>query len=162
MSVRLLLTIALIHDLPERSIDFLLAFPQADLDVPVFMELPAGMEVNDSSKGEYIIELKTSLYGLKQASFNWFEKLKGSLKSQGYKPLDVDPCVFISHNSIILVYVDDCVILAKNDNIITKFIVSLAEGGEKFDFTDKGNLKDYLGLSLLGDLTGPWSSNKSF
>ncbi len=26
-----------------KSIDFVLAFPQADLDVPVFMELPAGV-----------------------------------------------------------------------------------------------------------------------
>ena len=51
MSVRLLLVIALIHDLPMRSVDFVLAFPQADLDVPIYMELPAGMEVEGSAPG---------------------------------------------------------------------------------------------------------------
>ena len=37
MSVRVLLVIVLIHDLPTRSIDFVLAFPQDDLDVDVCM-----------------------------------------------------------------------------------------------------------------------------
>ncbi len=42
-SVRLLLVVAKIHGLESKSIDFVLAFPQADLDVLVFMELPAGV-----------------------------------------------------------------------------------------------------------------------
>ncbi len=42
-SVRLLLVVAKIHGLQSQSIDFVLAFPQADLDVPVYMELPAGV-----------------------------------------------------------------------------------------------------------------------
>ena len=43
-SVRLLLAVAKIHKLPSKSIDFVLAFPQADLEVPVYMELPLGFE----------------------------------------------------------------------------------------------------------------------
>jgi hypothetical protein len=39
-SVHLLLAIAKILGLPSKSIDFVLAFLQADLEVPVFMELP--------------------------------------------------------------------------------------------------------------------------
>ncbi len=38
--VRLLLVVAKIHGLKSKSIDFVLAFHQADLDVPVYMELP--------------------------------------------------------------------------------------------------------------------------
>ena len=68
MSVRLILILALVHDLPAQSIDFVLAFPQANLDIPVFMELPVGVEAEGGSRGEYIIELRKSLYGLKQAS----------------------------------------------------------------------------------------------
>ena len=60
MSVRLMLIISIIHDLPVRSVDFVLAFPQADLDVPVFMELPAGLELEDSRPGEYVIKLRKS------------------------------------------------------------------------------------------------------
>ncbi len=32
------------HGLPLKSIDFVLAFPQADLEVPVYMELPLGID----------------------------------------------------------------------------------------------------------------------
>ena len=39
MSVRVMLVLALIFNFPTRSIDSVLAFPQAELDVPVFMEI---------------------------------------------------------------------------------------------------------------------------
>jgi hypothetical protein len=38
-----------IHRLKSKSIDFVLAFPQADLDVPVYMELPVGVNPVDIS-----------------------------------------------------------------------------------------------------------------
>ncbi len=77
-SVCLLLIIAKIHGLESKSIDFVLAFPQVDLDVPVYMELPAGMnpvDVSDMDQRKYVLKLNKSLYGLKQAGYNWFEKL---------------------------------------------------------------------------------------
>ena len=43
ISIKLLLVVAEILKLNTQEIDFVLAFPQADLDVPVYMELPAGM-----------------------------------------------------------------------------------------------------------------------
>ena len=39
--------------------------------------------------------LKKKLYGLKQASANWHEMLKGGLELQGFKESTADPCVFI-------------------------------------------------------------------
>ena len=64
ISVRTLLAVAKIHRLSSQSIDFVLAFTQADLNgVNVFMQLPIGMEV----EGEYgyVLKLNKSLYGLK-------------------------------------------------------------------------------------------------
>ncbi len=66
---------AKIHGLKSKSIDFVLAFPQANLDVPVYMELPAGVNPTNVSDGDwprYVLKLNTSLYGLKQAGYNWF------------------------------------------------------------------------------------------
>ena len=45
ISVRFLMIVAQVLDLDTQAIDFVLAFPQADLDAPVYMELPAGMEL---------------------------------------------------------------------------------------------------------------------
>jgi hypothetical protein len=57
-SVWLLRIIAKIHGLSSKSIDFVLAFPQADLDVPVYMELPAGVnpvDVTDDNQCCYVL-----------------------------------------------------------------------------------------------------------
>ena len=40
--LRSLLEIEIIHELPSRTIDFVLSFPPADLDADVFMDLPLG------------------------------------------------------------------------------------------------------------------------
>ena len=64
ISVRTLLSVAKIHGLSIQSIDFVIAFSQADLNrVNVFMQLPIGMEF----EGEYgyVLKLNKSLYGLK-------------------------------------------------------------------------------------------------
>ena len=45
INIRFLLVMAEIIGLESKAIDFVLAFPQADLDVPVYMELPLGMEI---------------------------------------------------------------------------------------------------------------------
>ena len=43
LSVRLLPSIPHIHILNLKPIDFVLAFPQADIDIDILMELPEGM-----------------------------------------------------------------------------------------------------------------------
>jgi hypothetical protein len=56
-SIWLLLILAKIHGFSSKSINLVLAFPQADLDVPVYMELPAGVDpvdVNDDNPRCYI------------------------------------------------------------------------------------------------------------
>ena len=50
ISVRSLLAISSIYELPSRSIEFVLAFTQADLYVNFCMELTLGMGV-DGNKG---------------------------------------------------------------------------------------------------------------
>ncbi len=86
-SVCQLLIIGKVHDLHSKSINFVLAFPQADSDVPVCMELPAGVNpvnVLDENRRRYILTLNKSLYGLKQAGYNWFEKLQEGLFVQDF------------------------------------------------------------------------------
>ena len=69
-SVRILLAIAKIHEMPSKSIDFVLAFPQAKLEIPVYMELPIGFDAGDGGRRKYILRLTSNLYGLRQGSYN--------------------------------------------------------------------------------------------
>jgi len=84
LTVCFLLALCNIHGLESKSIDFILAFPRADLNVDIWMELPTGIVISgkDNESRAYVLKLKKSLYGLKQASLNWFEKLKQGLMDE--------------------------------------------------------------------------------
>ena len=45
ISIRMMLTLSVIHSLHTKSIDFTLAFPQADVKTTIYMEVPLGCEV---------------------------------------------------------------------------------------------------------------------
>jgi hypothetical protein len=113
ISVKLLLVIAKIHGLESKSIYFMLAFLQADLDVDIWMDLPIGFKpIKDpENKSQYVLKLQKNLYGLKQASFNWYKKLCDGLKDQGFKASTVDQCLHMCKGMMILVYVNDCIIV---------------------------------------------------
>ena len=130
------MALSVIHDLETRSVDFVLAFPQAEVNVPIFMELPMGFSCENSS--QYVLRLNKNLYGLKDASLNFFKMLKKGLERCGYdKQCASDPCVFLGKASIVLVYVDDCIIFQKKgSNEADELIRKLQEGPEKFTFTD--------------------------
>ena len=74
LSVRLILAIAKLHNLDSKAIDFVFAFPQADLEEDIWMYLPIGFQVDGhtekSSERRYLLKLNESLYGLKQGSYN--------------------------------------------------------------------------------------------
>lgn len=96
ISVHLLLSIAIMNDLPTTAIDFVLAFPQATLgsDELIYMEMPAGMDCPGTDRKQYILKLKKNLYGLKQTGLNWFKYLKSGLTERGFVQPELNPCVF--------------------------------------------------------------------
>ncbi len=109
ISVRTVLAIATIHDLPSFSIDFVLAYPQADLDVPVYMELPIGFESPKGVPGDYFLSLNKSLYGLKQTAVICFECLKGGLDAHDFFQSNLDPCELYKEGMVVLVCLDYCI-----------------------------------------------------
>ena len=106
LSVRLILAITKIHKLESKAINFVLAFPQADLKEDIWMNLPIGFQVDGQTEADsdrhYVLKLNKNLYGPKQGSFNWYEKLKTSLVSHNFKTSYIDPCLYICNGMILL------------------------------------------------------------
>jgi hypothetical protein len=85
------------------------------------------------------------MYGLRQAGNNWFDALKSCLILLGFQQSQHDPCLFIRKDCLLLVYVDDCLIFAKTDNILDTIITSLEHD---FVLTSSGSVGAYLGIDI--------------
>ena len=148
ISIRMMLTISVIHDLYTTSIDFTLAFPQAETDVQIFMEIPLGCEVPE---GDYVCELLKNVYGLKQAAKTWFEYLRDTLVLPeekggfGFKQSLVDPCVFYKEGVTLISWVDDCLIFAREKHLADKLIKDLQR---QFTLSEEDDVSAYLGVKM--------------
>lgn len=99
-------------------------------------------------QGENIVcRLNKSLYGLKQASRNWFSTFLDTIQKAGYQQSKADYSLFTKSQSssftAILIYVDD-ILLTGNDldemERLKKFLL------KRFRIKDLGNLKYFLGI----------------
>ena len=128
ISVRPLFATTKIYKLKLWSIDFVLAFPQADLDVNLYTELRIGIYSPDGVKRDYILKPNEYIYGLNKSSANWFENFKADLDSIDFEQYNVDPWVNLRKYEIVLVYVDDCIIVSKYYQVIEDLVVTLNIG----------------------------------
>ena len=92
------------------------AFLNGELEEEVYMKQPEGFS---SNVGEHLVcKLKKSIYGLKQASRQWYLKFHGIISSFGFEENVMDQCIYqkVSGRRIcfIILYVDD-ILLASND-----------------------------------------------
>ena len=93
-SFRILL--AILNESPENEMehwDVKMAFTQAPLEDQIFMYEPEGFETEGEKK--HVVELKKSLYGLKQSARNWQLLLNSYCHQNGFSATHADPCVFI-------------------------------------------------------------------
>ena len=91
------------------------AFLHGELDEEVYMEVPPGYNaLNDGM----VCRLRKALYGLRQASRNWYSKLSQALVRYGFQECEADHSLFTYSCEpvfiVVLIYVDD-LIVAGND-----------------------------------------------
>ena len=144
-SVRILLTLAKLHNFHTTSIDFVQAYPQADVKNPIFLKVPAGVVLNDNN-GKLVLRLMKNLYGLKDAGKTWFEHLTDGLTGMGFMSTSSDPCIFIKGSNIIILYVDDCVIMSRTKKGADDIYNELER--RKYKLTKEGSMEEYLGIQI--------------
>ncbi|KAL4592495.1 hypothetical protein LXL04_005493 [Taraxacum kok-saghyz] len=122
------------------------AFLHGDLHEEVYMKIPPGLSVSSPS---LVCKLKKSLYGLKQASRQWYSKLSSTLQENGYTHSLNDHSLFIKKTSntivIVAVYVDDILVTWNDSQAITELKAYL---DERFKIKDLGSINFFLGLEF--------------
>jgi len=143
-------------NLKSRQVDYNQAFPQAPLDDPVFMRMPQGWFVAPDGKlrqhpdPKYHDTMHYIKLCCKQAARNWFKYLSAGLLSHGFTQSKLDPCLFLRHDCIMVIYTDDCLIFAKEDSTINALLSALSQ---TYKLEDQGTVNDYLGICISKDFT---------
>lgn len=151
-SIRLIFAYAIMYDLEIEQMDVVNAFLLADIDEEIYAEIPEGVELPPHLAGEdrskYVIRILKSMYGLKQAGRNWYEKLHTTLLALGFERLESDHAVYIhpSSKTIIAFWVDDIMILNNSKETINSLKKLLTE---QFEMKDLGPMTFFLGLAII-------------
>ncbi|RVW39847.1 Retrovirus-related Pol polyprotein from transposon TNT 1-94 [Vitis vinifera] len=96
--------------------------------------------------------LKKSIYGLKQASRQWYRKFDQVITSFGFKENTVDQCIYLKFSGrkfiILVLYVDDILLASSDVGLLheTKRFLS-----SKFDMKDLSDASFVLGIQIYRD-----------
>ena len=136
-SIRVLISLALIHNLVIHHMDIKTAFLNGELGKEIYMDQPEGGMVLGEKQN--VCRLVKSLYGLKQALKQWHGKFDHVSTSNGFSVNDVDECIYskVENNSCIIIclYIDDMLIFGTNLKGVIETKSSLRS---KFDMKDLG------------------------
>ncbi len=152
-SIRLILALAATHNWYTKQIDYVLAFPQAPVERPLYMEIPKGIEFEGKPASEWVFELTKNVYGQKQAGRVWNKYLAAKLtKEVGFRQSEVDECIFFKGRVIYVLYTDDSILIGPSEEEINTVIRQIKATGLKV--TEEGNLEDFLGVNIHKDGSG--------
>ena len=143
----ILIAIAVQHGMVAHLLDTYNAFVRSKMDKPNCMEIPEGLQEFDANaKLGMILELRKSLYGLRQSANLWHRKISQFLKTIGFKPITADPCVFINKRGLIIaLYVDDIIIFGKDE---AEIVATKTKLKEFHPMSDGGLVDKLLGIQF--------------
>ncbi|XP_019263111.1 PREDICTED: uncharacterized protein LOC109240886 [Nicotiana attenuata] len=159
-TVRSLIAIAAKKKWHISQLDVNNAFLHGDLHEEVYMQAPPGLE---TQAPDLVCKLNKSLYGLKKASRQWYDKLTEVLYSRGYAHSMHDYSLFHRKQGssivFVAVYVDDVLLTGIDSEEISQLTVFLHD---RFRIKDLGQLHYFLGLEVLYKSDGIIVSQRKF
>ena len=115
-SLSIIMAIVAHFDLELHEMDVRTTFLNGDLVEDVYMSQPIGFD--EVGKDHMICKLQKFIYGLKQASRQWYIKFDETVAANGFKENIVDQYIYMKVNRskyiFLVLYIDD-ILLAAND-----------------------------------------------
>ncbi|KAL8114976.1 hypothetical protein AgCh_021702 [Apium graveolens] len=148
VTIRSVLSIALMYNWQIRQLDVSNAFLHGSLSEVVFMHQPPGFV--DSMYPSHVCRLRKIIYGLRQPFREWHIALRNALIELGFIQSKSDTALFLYHRGsvhlFLLVYVDDILFTGSDNKLI---VIIIAKLSESFALKDLGQLSYFLGIEVL-------------
>jgi hypothetical protein len=141
------MTLVVHYDLELHQMDVKTTFLNGDLLDNVYMAQPKGFTVK--GKEHMGCHLKKFIYGLKQASRQWYLKFDETIRSFGFKENEEDNCIYVkfrSENFIFLILYMDDILLASSD--VSLLLETKRFLSSNFDMKDLGEASFVLGIEI--------------
>ena len=138
------------YNMELHQMDVKTTFLNGELEEVIYMKQPEGFV--EPGKEDHVCKLQKSIYGLKQASRQWYKKFDSVISSFGFTENIVDECVYIKTVGkifiFLILYVDDILLARSNIKLLkdTKEFLSA-----NFDMKDLGEASYVLGIEIQRD-----------
>lgn len=149
-SLRIIMALVAHFDLELHQMDVKTDFLNGRLEEEVYMAQPEGF-ITDGKENKVCL-LKRSIYGLKQASRQWYLKFHDTITTFGFTENMVDHCIYLkisgSKFAFLVLYVDDILIASSDLGLLreTKDFLS-----QNFEMKDMGDASYVIGIEIFRD-----------
>jgi hypothetical protein len=146
-SLRIIMALVAHYDLELHQMDVKTTFLNGDMLENVYMAQPKGFAIKE--KEHMGCHMRKSIYGLKQASRQWYLKFDETIRSFGFKENEEDNCIYAKFRSekfiFLILYVDDILLASSNASLLleTKMFLS-----SNFDMKDLSKASFVLGIEI--------------
>jgi hypothetical protein len=145
-AIRLMIIFGIIFGWALCQVDSVMAYPQAPIEMDIYMELPQGILTAQGNSKDHVLKLEKNIYEQKQAGCIWNSFLMDKLMSIGFTPSLIDDCIFLWDDIIFMVYVDDGIFLGNDDSKFQDAIRNIQDAG--LNIEDQGHPADYVGINI--------------
>ena len=76
-----------------------------------------------------VMKINKNLYGLVKSPLFCYNNMKGGFEEIGFKPRNMDPCMFYIRGMISIIYVDDVLLFGPDQDNIDDAIKELEDAG---------------------------------
>ncbi|RDY04246.1 hypothetical protein CR513_12064, partial [Mucuna pruriens] len=147
-SFRIVMVLVAHFDLELHQMDVKTVFLNGDIDEMIYMMQPENFVLNESMSP--VCKLKKFIYGLKQASRQWYHKFHQVITSYGFEENLVDDCVYHKFSGskyiFLVLYIDDILLASSDTGLLHETKIFLMKN---FEMKDLREASFVLGIQIL-------------